>query len=55
MANAIVDWRGSKPTITYGYVENRVRMPIRSIVSMEVGGLSSDSEEDESDRNKKDR
>ncbi|BFI32702.1 hypothetical protein MPTK2_3g07970 [Marchantia polymorpha subsp. ruderalis] len=36
MADAIVDWGGSKPSITYGPRENRAKVPIGSLTGAEV-------------------
>lgn len=47
MANAVVDWRGIKPSITYGPENNRVKVPIGSSASVEVErGLILGSEEE---------
>ena len=49
MANAIVDWGGSKPSITYGPKDNRVKVFIGSLgrwVREEIDSTSKDEEED---------
>lgn len=38
MANAVVDWGGVKPSITYGPKENKVKVSIGSIVSVDAKG-----------------
>lgn len=47
MANAVVDWGGPKPAITYGPKGNRSKVPIRFIGSAEADGASSSDSEKE--------
>lgn len=57
MANAIVDWGGIKPSITYGPKDNRVKVSIGSLggwVREEVEPSSDEEEEDEHEENKHD-
>lgn len=36
MANAVVNWKGIKPSITYGPDSNRLKVPIGYLASVEV-------------------
>ncbi|OAE33778.1 hypothetical protein AXG93_4783s1010 [Marchantia polymorpha subsp. ruderalis] len=45
MADAIVDWGGSKPSITYGPRENRAKVRIGSLTSAEVTTSLDEQEE----------
>jgi hypothetical protein len=55
MANALVEWGGSKPSITYGPEENRARVLIEPVSSLRVGKepyVGSEASEDERDNDK---
>lgn len=47
MANAIVDWGGAKPSITYGPEENRAKVPIGPMANLTMGGITTSSDEEE--------
>lgn len=54
MTNAIVDWGGVKPSITYGPKDNRVKVSIGSLGGwMREEITSSSDEEDEGKEEKK--
>ena len=54
MANAIVDWGGVKPSITYGPEGNRSRVSIGSWGGWVRKELTSSSDEGEEDEEKRD-
>ena len=47
MANAIVDWGGTKPSITYEPKENHAKVPIGSIASLTMAEITTSSDEEE--------
>ena len=55
MADFLVDWKGVKPSITYGPKDNRVKVPIWSLggwVRKEIASFSEDESDDrEEDKN----
>ena len=53
MANAVVDWGGQKPSITYGPEDNRVKVSITSLsgwIREEIDPILDEEENGESDR-----
>ena len=50
MSDAIVDWRGVKPSITYGPKDIRVKVSIRSLGGWVRKESTSSSEEDDDDK-----
>ena len=49
MSDAIVDWRGSKPSVTYGPKDNRVKVSIGSLggwVTKKIASFSEDENDD---------
>jgi hypothetical protein len=55
MANAVVEWGGSKPSITYGPEENRTRVLIEPVSSLRVGKdpyVGDETSEDEREEDK---
>ena len=54
MADAVVDWGGTKPLITYGPKVNRVKVPIGSLGGWVRQELDHSSGEEDGDQDKKD-
>ena len=51
MSDAIVDWGGSKVSITYGPNDNRVKVSIRSLGGWVRKEIASSSEDESNDKN----
>lgn len=50
MSDAILDWGGVKPSITYGPKDNRVKISIRSLGGWMRKEISSSSKDEEYDK-----